>query len=203
MHTNQLKIIGCSGHGKVVIDALLLCNYDMQISLCDDNRALLGAVIAGLLIDSTTDSLSNFTGFLHVAIGDNRVRQSILKRLSTETNLFTVIHPSAVISKTASIGRGSFIAAQAILGPETHIGEGSIINHSAVVDHEVTVGAYSHIAPHSTLGGNVTVGQRVLIGAGAVVLPGISVGDGAVIAAGAVVIKDVKENTLVKGVPAV
>ena len=203
MHINKLKIVGCGGHSKVVIDALSLCAHSFQISLCDSNKDLLGKEVGGLLIDSTMESLSDFDGFIHVAIGNNQVRKSIYKLINLKNNLFTIIHPAAVVSKSAQIEGGSFIAARAILGPESFVGKGCIINHAAVVDHEVKIGAYSHIAPNSTLGGNVKVGKGVLVGSGAVVLPGITIGDGAIIGAGAVVIKDVKENTLVKGVPAV
>lgn len=49
----------------------------------------------------------------------------------------------------------------------------------------------------------VTVGDYVFIGPRAIILPGVTVGKGAVIAAGAVVTKDVAENTIVGGVPAV
>lgn len=203
MHTNQLKIVGCGGHGKVVIDALSLCDHSLQISLCDSNKELVGKEIYGLLIDSTMDSLVHFNGFVHVAIGSNKVRERIFNFLTSETGLYTIAHPDASISKHAFIAEGSFIAAKTVLGPECSIGRGCIINHGAIVDHEVQVGAFSHIAPNSTLGGNVTIGQGVLVGSGAVVLPGVTVGDGAIIAAGAVVIRDVKANTLVKGVPAV
>lgn len=203
MHTNQLKIVGCGGHSKVVIDALLLCDHSFQISLCDSNKELLGKEIHGLLIDSEMESLADFIGFVHIAIGNNQARQKVYELASLKSRLFTIIHPSALISKYMQVEEGAFIAAGAILGPESFIGKGSIINHGAVVDHEVKVGAWSHIAPNSTLGGNVKVGNNVLVGSGAVVLPGVTVGDGAIIAAGAVVIKDVKENTIVRGVPAV
>lgn len=203
MHTNQLKIIGCGGHSKVVIDALLLSTTEFQISLCDSNKELLGKDIYGLLIDSNMESLIDFKGFVHVAIGNNLIRKKIFKLLNGETLLLTIIHPATCISKHSSIGAGSFIGANAILGPESFIGIGCIINHGAIIDHEVKIGSCSHIAPNSTLGGNVTIGSNVLIGAGAVVLPGITIGDGAIVGAGSVVTKNVKENTLVKGVPAV
>lgn len=48
----------------------------------------------------------------------------------------------------------------------------------------------------------VTIGDEVWIGTSAVILPGVSIGRGSVIAAGAVVTKDVKEFTVVAGVPA-
>ncbi|RUR20252.1 acetyltransferase [Legionella sp. km535] len=202
MHT-KLKIIGCGGHSKVVLDALSLCDKTFEISLCDSNKDLLGKELSGHLIDSTMDDLPEYTGLAHVAIGNNQIRFNIIQAISKKASLYTIVHPAAIIAKSSHIESGTFIAAQAILGPDSYIGEGSIINHSAVVDHEVIVGSCSHIAPNSTLGGKVTIGSRVLIGAGAVILPGVSIGDGAVIGAGSVVVKDVQPNTIVKGVPAV
>jgi maltose O-acetyltransferase len=48
----------------------------------------------------------------------------------------------------------------------------------------------------------IIIGDDVWIGSHAVIMPGISIGRGAVIGAGSVVTKDVKENTIVAGVPA-
>ena len=49
----------------------------------------------------------------------------------------------------------------------------------------------------------ITVGDNVWIGGGAFINPGVTIGKGAVVASGAVVTKDVPENALVAGVPAV
>lgn len=203
MHTKHLKIIGCGGQARVVIDALSIQDHLLKISLCDSNPDLLGKELAGIMIDSTMDSLKEFSGYVHIAVGNNQIRQKIVAMLNANSSLYTVIHPAAVIAQSAKVHAGSFIAAKALLGPDAVVGEGCIINHGAVVDHEVHVGACSHIAPNSTLGGNVMIGKRVLVGAGAVILPGIRIGDDAIVAAGAVVTKNVKENTTVKGVPAV
>ena len=48
-----------------------------------------------------------------------------------------------------------------------------------------------------------TVGKGASIGANATILPGIVIGSGAMVAAGAVVTRDVPENAVVKGNPAV
>jgi acetyltransferase-like isoleucine patch superfamily enzyme len=48
----------------------------------------------------------------------------------------------------------------------------------------------------------VIIGSDVWIGANCTILPGVNIGEGAVLAAGAVVTKDVKEYTIVGGVPA-
>lgn len=49
----------------------------------------------------------------------------------------------------------------------------------------------------------ITIGDNVWIGGGAFINPGVTIGSGAVVASGAVVTKDVPENALVAGVPAV
>jgi acetyltransferase-like isoleucine patch superfamily enzyme len=49
----------------------------------------------------------------------------------------------------------------------------------------------------------VIIGDNVWIGARSVVLPGVKIGNNVVVAAGAVVNKDVPDNCLVAGVPAV
>lgn len=201
MHT-KLKLIGCGGQAKVVLDALSLSNHSYHISLCDSNEDLLDTEFCGYLIDSTMEHLSDYSGFVHVCIGNNKVRKIVYDSLHSQLVPLTLTHPKAVMSPSSHLGKGSFLAALSILGPESRIGRGCIINHGAIVDHEVMIGDYSHIAPNSTLGGAVQIGSGVLVGAGAVVLPGVSVGDGAIIAAGAVVIKDVESHTMVKGVPA-
>ena len=48
----------------------------------------------------------------------------------------------------------------------------------------------------------IVIEDNVWIGAGAIILPNITIGNGAIIGAGAVVTEDVKQNTIVKGIPA-
>jgi sugar O-acyltransferase (sialic acid O-acetyltransferase NeuD family) len=203
MNTKLLKLIGAGGHCKVVLDALALGNHSFNITISDDNIDLIGKKIDGVPIDSALDSLRHFSGSIHLAIGNNKIRSNIISNINPNIKLLTIVHPAAIISKNSQIDDGSFIAAYAILAPSSVIGKSTIVNHGSVVDHDVIIGDCSHIAPNATLGGDVRIGNNVLIGAGAIILPGITIGDGAIVAAGAVVTKNVKNNKTVMGIPAI
>ena len=71
-----------------------------------------------------------------------------------------------------------------------------------MVEHECIIENFVHIAPGAVLTGNVIVGENTLIGANATILPGIKIGKNCIIGAGSVVVKDVCDNSVVKGNPA-
>ena len=81
------------------------------------------------------------------------------------------------------------------------IGDGALIGHNVVLatlNHAMSPEDRSSMIPAP-----IHIGKQVWIGANATILPGVTIGDGAIVAAGAVVTKDVPENTIVGGVPAV
>lgn len=194
-------MIGAGGHAKVVLDAWLRADRDAQIEVRDDKRevqVLLGRPVVHPAVPASTSA-----ALVHVAIGQNRIRQDIATRLTALGPLLvSVVHPASEVSVHAELGHGAFVAARAIVAAGTTVGGGVIVNHGAVVDHDCMVGDWAHLAPGSVLGGAVSIGRRVLVGAGAVILPGVKVGDDAVVGAGAVVTKDVGEGQCWIGVPA-
>ena len=190
-------IYGAGGHGKVVLDA-------MQLGLVDcsgfiDDRAV--GINAGLQVYSTSDIVANSAAYIHLAIGNCKIRERLAQTLR-EFSFFSVVHPNAVVAKSSKLGEGTFLAALAIIAPDSSVGCHCIINHSAVVDHDCHVGDFVHIAPHVALGGGVKVGKGVLVGSGAIVLPGLEIGDYATIGAGSIVTKNITAGTTVAGNPA-
>lgn len=193
----QNYIYGAGGHGKVVLDAMQVAHIDC-IGFVDDGEIF---TCAGLSVNKLSNVEVETVIYLHLAIGNCKTREIIATNL-INSNFYSVTHPASVVSKTAKIGLGSFLAAQSVIAPDVQIGRHCIINHSAVVDHDCTLGDYCHVAPLSSLGGGVRVGKGVLIGAGAVVLPGLIIEDYAIIGAGAVVTKNIAAGVTVVGNPA-
>lgn len=193
MSINHIFVFGAGGHAKVVLDALDSgAAPERLVTVFDADPAKVGTHIAGRTVAAWPVAATVAYTAVHVAIGSGGARGRTQRQLAEAgARPMSVAHPRAVVSPSARIGDGSFVAAQAVVGPEAALEDGVIVNHGAVVDHDCFVGAFSHIAPNATLGGAVRVGANVLVGAGATILPGVSIGDGAVIAAGATVPRDV------------
>jgi UDP-perosamine 4-acetyltransferase len=202
--------IGAGGHARVLIDLIRLTGKWNIRGLLDQNPALKGTSLDDVPIlgdDSLAETLCQAgirQAFLGVGcIGDCRVRQEILRRLTALGYHFPVLlHPMAIISERVMIGPASCAMAGAIINPGATIGTAAIINSGAIIEHDCRIGDHAHISPGAVLGGSVHVGEGSHVGIGAVVRQGIRIGKHALIGAGAVVVKDVADGSKVMGVPA-
>ncbi|HEU5336109.1 MAG TPA: UDP-3-O-(3-hydroxymyristoyl)glucosamine N-acyltransferase [Terriglobales bacterium] len=78
------------------------------------------------------------------------------------------VHASAVVAKTARIGREVCIEAGVVIGERAVIGDGSRIGAGAVIGAGVLVGLECNLAPNVTIYPGVRLGNRVIVHAGAV-----------------------------------
>lgn len=104
--------------------------------------------------------------------------------------------------KNITIGKNVFINADCKFQDQggIFIDDGALIGHGVVLatlNHDMCPEKRQQLHPAP-----IHIGKNVWIGANAVVTGGVKIGDNAVVAAGAVVTKDVKDNTVVGGVPA-
>lgn len=197
-------IIGAGGHAKVVVDSFLSSGKEV-FGFFDDNPALLGTEpIAGMKVLGDTgqlpEKLEKGNNVFILAIGENRIRRRLSKRLSVPYGVACA--PSAVIGRGVRIGKGTMVLPSATVNIDTVIGEHVILNTSCSVDHDCKVGDFVHIAPGAHLGGGVVVGEGTILGLGSSVAPGIRIGRWSVIGAGTVVTKDLPDNCTAVGVPA-
>ena len=200
-----LVVVGAGGHARVVLEAIRAGGIFRVIGLVDPAPAaptLLGVPVLG--DDAILPVLRrDGVGVAVVALGSNTLRERIGRRLrELGFALPAIIHPSALLSPSASTGEGVVVMARAVIGTQTAIGDLAIINTGAVVDHDNRIGIAAHIAPGCALAGDVHVGDRTLIGVGSAVRPGIRIGADAVIGAGAAVVADVADGAVVVGTPA-
>lgn len=138
-----------------------------------------------------------------VSIGDNKIRASCFALVTGNALAFaTIVHPSATVSPSASLGPGTVVMPGAIINAGARIGSNCIVNTAAVIEHDCIIGDHVHISPRVTLAGGVRIGDLGHIGLGAIVLPAAVIGERAIVGAGSVVLKSVAPATTVVGIPA-
>jgi len=205
---DRCVILGCGGHGRVVLDILRQAGDVELAGFVDSNRDLTGRHIDGLEVLGTPDDLPRLRNELGitqaiVAVGYNGVRRNFAEQLTVQGfEMISAIHPSANIASTATIGRNTVIAAGALVCAHCQIGDSVILNTGSIVDHESVVGTASHVCPGARIAGRVVIESGGFVGIGSTVIQCLRVGCEAVIGAGAVVISDVPSMATVVGVPA-
>lgn len=201
-------VIGAGGHAAVLLDALMMNNIDV-LGVTEADRTRMGQKVLGFPIlgdDETVRRHAPESVFLVNALGSvasMALRKSVYQRFSKEGYSFaSIVHPAAVIARSASLAQGVQIMAGAVVQARACIGENTIVNTGTTVDHDCHVGAHVHLAPGVTLSGGVTIGEESHIGAGATIIQGVRIGARSTVGAGSVVLQDVPEGSRVAGVPA-
>lgn len=198
-------MLGYSGHAYVVIDVaksmgLKIIGYvDKVYNKVNPYKLEYLGHESNFLQDSVN---MVDTGFFP-AVGDNRIREKLVKVISDNGwPLTTLCDKSANVSKLAEVSGGTLISPRAVINSMSKIGIGCIINTGAVIEHECQIGNFTHIASLAVLAGNVEVGERCFIGAGSVVKQGVKIADRVTVGAGAVVLKDIAFGETWVGNPA-
>ena len=190
---NQIAIYGASGHGKVVADIAKLNGYDKII-----------------YVDDGENEFKTFEVFLekdlHVpvafGIGINHVRAKLYEKcVENGLDVVTLIHPSAVLSSSVTIGKGSVVMAGVVMNANADIGKCCIINSSCVIEHDNIIGDFAHISPLVACAGDVTIGDYTHIGIGSCIIQGVTIGSDSIIGAGSVVVTDIENQKLAYGNP--
>ena len=203
MLDKDLILIGYSGHAFVVAEAAI-----------ENGNSIIGysAKEAVFLNPYKLDYLGfekdeNFVGWRKnssfiLGIGNNFLRQSIAKLIKNENKkIKTVMHSSASISRSSSIGDGTFINRNVSVNAIATIGKYVILNTGCIVEHECVLEDAVHIGPGAVLAGNVVIGERSFIGANVVIKQGVVIGKDVIIGAGSVVINDVQDGKIIVGNP--
>lgn len=141
--------------------------------------------------------------YVVIALGDPSLRRKIGENLAQKgVNFFNIVHPTAFLAETATLGRGVIIGPSCYVAPKTVIEDQVVLHATSQVGHDSTLGAYSVLCPYAALSGFCVVGDTCFLGTGAAMAPNTALGRFSKIAAGAFQIqKSIEAGSMVYGNP--
>lgn len=198
---------------------LILGTGTFAVETADIASEIPGVVVAGFVenmdrsrcsepLDGRTvhwvDELSTLAATHRVVCGLGTTQRS---RFTAQAETYgcqfaTLVHPSARVSATSTLGKGAIIHPGVIIASHTQVGAHVCVNRGATIGHHTRIGDFVTIGPGVNLAGNCEISEATYVGIGATIIDHISIGPHSVVAAGAVVTEDVPARVLVAGVPA-
>jgi UDP-3-O-[3-hydroxymyristoyl] glucosamine N-acyltransferase len=123
---------------------------------------------SAILVDDLVASNANTKVLIRVA----NARVAFAKVLSLffpPPTFLPSIHPTAVISKTATIDRSAHIGALCMIGDRVRIGARSVLHGGNHIGVDCVLGEDTHLFPNATLYPRCEIANRVVIHAGSVI----------------------------------
>ena len=200
----RLLLLGAGAFASELADLIgEMPGYSISAVVESLDRSKAGERLEGLpivWIDDIGKYVDSHVGIC--ALGTTR-RALFIEQVSARgLHFVTLVHPTAQVSSTSTLGRGTLASRGSIVAAHTKIGPHVVINRGCLIGHHVQIGAFSTISPGANIAGNTRIGAAVYIGMGSIILNGIHIGDHSVIGAGSVVTHDVPDHVQVVGVPA-
>jgi sugar O-acyltransferase (sialic acid O-acetyltransferase NeuD family) len=207
----DLVIVGSGGFGRETAEAV----RDLAASsapwrllgFIDDDPARAGEVIDGTPVLGGREELKRLPNTRVVVCtgrpGNYVSRPRIVSELDLPPERYaTIIHPSAVVSSSSSVGPGTVLLAYTVLTAAVRVGAHVVVMPHVTLTHDDVVEDFATLASRSVLGGGARVCRCAYIGAGALIREQQVVGELALVGMGAVVTKDVPAREVWVGVPA-
>jgi sugar O-acyltransferase (sialic acid O-acetyltransferase NeuD family) len=207
----RIVILGTGGNCVDILETLRAINQAAPAYECigflDDAPAAQGTSLLGVPVLGPLDRAASLAGAVFVnGIGSSRTwlqKPAIIARCGVALERFeTVVHPSAQLSPSATLGRGTVVLQNATIAARARLGAHVIVLPGAVISHDDEIGDYSCIAGGACLSGMVSVGRSCYLGGNCSIREHVRIGDRSLVGIGSVVLGDVAEGSVVVGNPA-
>ena len=162
----SLLILGAGGFGQMIKETALALGYEKVVFLDD---AVKGEDVIGMCCDYVLRH-SEYPAAV-AAFGNNKTRLFWTDKLLEEGyEVPAMVHPSAIVSPSATLEPGCFIMQRVVVNTHTRIERAALINSGAVVDHDSIVCAGAHVGLGSVVKANCTIESGRKVEAGEVIL---------------------------------
>ena len=203
-------ILGAKGFAKEILEVFNQLNDLGSIVFFDDVSQDVGDSLYDTFkvvktLDEAKDYLKNVDSRFALGVGGPKLRKQLSDRfLKAGGELVSVISPKCNIGGFGNtIGIGSSIMTGTVITNDVTLGKGCLINLNCTIGHDSILEDFVELSPNVNISGRCRIGAYTTIGTNAVVIPDVVIGENCLVAAGAVVTRDVPDNCLVAGVPAI
>ena len=209
----KLIILGTGGNSVDILDAVNERNAYSKIpqyeciGFLDDDQQQWGKEIWGVQVLGPLESASQYPDAYFVnGIGSERnfwKKAAIIAKTRVPLDRFeTIVHPTASVSRMATLGKGVVVLQHVTIANQASIGNHVIILPNSVISHDVIIADYSCITGGVCISGLVTMGRNCYLGTKSSIIGGVKIGNSCLIGMGAVIRHDVPENSVMVGNPA-
>jgi sugar O-acyltransferase, sialic acid O-acetyltransferase neuD family len=209
MEKEKIVIIGAGQHARVVLYNVEEQNKYEVIGFLDSDDNRIGKIFEGkeILGNYQKENLKEFskkigTNKFFIGFGNMKYRKKVFDYfINNGWEAVNIIHPNAVVSKNARLGKGILIECGCLVTPNPVIGDNVVVNTGSQVNHDNIIENNVYIASGVILSGGIKIGENTLLDDGVIVTLGCSVGKNSLIGAGAVVTKNIPDEVVAYGSP--
>ncbi len=200
----NLIILGAGGTAFDLVDIAIAMNKKRItwniIGFLDDNPILKGKKIYGYpVLGSISESIKFSDAYFSSSIGDAyrpTLRKNVREMVPFDNSRFaSLIHPTAVISKTSKVEPGAIIYSNVTLSGAVYVGHDVFLCGNTFLGHECVIGNHCVLSVGNYLASDVHVGNCCYLGVGVMVRHQTIIGDNCLIGMGTKVVKSVPSNS--------
>lgn len=179
----KILVYGCGVFGQVVKNLVGCCGFEFAGFIDDCKKG--SEVVGSYMVASSRYPASEYSVAIAVGYKDLGNRYGIYQKVKSDNyRVATLVHPQAMVDRSARIGEGVIVMAGAVVDYNAEIKDLVVLWNGVVVSHESVIGENTFLSPNCTVCGCSIVGRDCFIGAGAVVTDYKQVPDGSFVKAG-------------------
>jgi sugar O-acyltransferase (sialic acid O-acetyltransferase NeuD family) len=205
MNTNEkLVIVGAGGFGREILGwfGSEILGPEVKGFLSDDEHILDNYNLGYHIIGNTFDYKIQPEDRFIMAIGSIQDKKNVSKRLLDRGGEFkTIVHETALLSKTASLGIGCVVGPFALVSDHVKLEDFTMMGFYSSCGHDAQVGKYCILSPYATVNGFTILEDEVFMGTHSSVAARKRIGCNSMISSGSAAMYDVPGRCLVFGVP--
>lgn len=130
-----------------------------------------------------------------LALGNYAVKRKIVEQIKNRGGRFiTLIHPTATIARTSTIGEGCVLCPYTMIGPNVILGDFNLLTSQSIISHDSTIGDYNFFAT-SLICGYTEIGSDNYFGIRATGVSSITIGSRNKIQAGMIIDKNIGDDS--------